>query len=77
MKEVNIYRPALDYSANESYKSLRTNLLFCGEEKKVIAITSCTANEGRSIDYGEEMDCGFACYMYRTGCWSCIYERAV
>ena len=48
MKEVNIYRPALDYSANESYKSLRTNLLFCGEEKKVIAITSCTANEGKS-----------------------------
>ena len=42
MKEVNIYRPMLDYSANESYKSLRTNLLFCGEEKKVIAITSCT-----------------------------------
>ena len=40
MKEVNIYRPELDYSANESYKSLRTNLLFCGEEKKVIAVTS-------------------------------------
>ena len=48
MKEVNIYRPMLDYSANESYKSLRTNLLFCGEEKKVIAITSCTPNEGKS-----------------------------
>ena len=26
MKEVNIYRPELDYSANESYKSLCTNL---------------------------------------------------
>lgn len=48
MKEVNIYRPELDYSANESYKSLRTNLLFCGEDKKVIAITSCTPNEGKS-----------------------------
>ena len=48
MKEVNIYRPELDYSANESYKSLRTNLLFCGEEKKVIAVTSCTPNEGKS-----------------------------
>lgn len=34
MKEVNIYRQELDYSANESYKSLRTNLLFCGEDKK-------------------------------------------
>lgn len=48
MKEVNIYRQELDYSANESYKSLRTNLLFCGEEKKVIAVTSCTPNEGKS-----------------------------
>lgn len=48
MKEVNIYRQELDYSTNESYKSLRTNLLFCGEEKKVIAITSCTPNEGKS-----------------------------
>ena len=48
MKEVNIYRPELDYSANESYKSLRTNLLFCGEDKKVIAITSCAPNEGKS-----------------------------
>ena len=48
MKEVNIHRQELDYSANESYKSLRTNLLFCGEEKKVIAITSCTPNEGKS-----------------------------
>lgn len=48
MREVNIYRQELDYSANESYKSLRTNLLFCGEEKKVIAITSCTPNEGKS-----------------------------
>lgn len=34
MKEVNIYRPALDYSANESYKSLRTNLLFCPEKRR-------------------------------------------
>lgn len=48
MKEVTIYRPELDYSVNESYKSLRTNLLFCGEEKHVIAITSCTPNEGKS-----------------------------
>lgn len=34
MKEVNIYRPALDYSANESYKSLRTNLLFAEKRRK-------------------------------------------
>lgn len=48
MKEVTITRQDLDYSSNESYKSLRTNLLFCGEDKKVIAITSCTPNEGKS-----------------------------
>ena len=48
MKTIKISRPQLDYSANESYKSLRTNLLFCGEDKKVIAITSCTPNEGKS-----------------------------
>ena len=30
MKEVNIHRQELDYSANESYKSLRKNLLCCG-----------------------------------------------
>lgn len=48
MKEVSISRPELDYSSNESYKSLRTNLLFCGEDKKVIAITSCTPSEGKS-----------------------------
>ncbi len=44
MKEVTITRQDLDYNSNESYKSLRTNLFFCGEDKKVIAITSCTPN---------------------------------
>lgn len=48
MKRVNITRPTLNYIDNESYKSLRTNLLFCGEDKKVIALTSCTPNEGKS-----------------------------
>lgn len=48
MKTINVVRPVLDYSANESYKQLRTNLLFCGEDKKVITITSCTPNEGKS-----------------------------
>ena len=48
MKHVNIYRSQLEYCENESYKSLRTNLFFCGEEKKTIAVTSCTPNEGKS-----------------------------
>lgn len=34
MKEVNIYRQELDYSANESYKSLRTNLYSVAKTKK-------------------------------------------
>lgn len=38
----------LSYRASESYKSLRTNIEFCGRDQKVIAITSCTPNEGKS-----------------------------
>ena len=48
MINVEIKTKKLDYSAAESFKSLRTNLQFCGEDKKVIAITSCTPNEGKS-----------------------------
>lgn len=48
MVNIEIKTPKLEYSAAESYKSLRTNLQFCGEDKKVIAITSCTPNEGKS-----------------------------
>ncbi len=38
------------YQIVEAYKSLRTNLQFCGEDKKVIAVTSCTPNEGECLD---------------------------
>ncbi len=38
----------LDYHTNEAYKSLRTNIQFSGENVKVIAITSCMPNEGKS-----------------------------
>ena len=48
MKQITVARPKLNYSVDESYKSLRQNLLFCGEDKKVIAITSCTPIEGKS-----------------------------
>lgn len=40
---------ALSYRSNEAYKSLRTNIEFCGRDIKVIALTSCTPNEGKSI----------------------------
>ena len=38
----------LNYSVREAFKSLRTNLLFCGDEYKTIVITSCVKNEGKS-----------------------------
>lgn len=41
-------REELDYRTNEAYKTLRTNIQFCGDEIKVIALTSCTPNEGKS-----------------------------
>ena len=49
MQEVNIGKISkLDYSSNEAYKSLRTNIEFCGKEVKVIGLTSCIPNEGKS-----------------------------
>ncbi|MFA9464597.1 MAG: polysaccharide biosynthesis tyrosine autokinase [Velocimicrobium sp.] len=38
----------LDYARNEAFKSLRTNLMFCGDEVRRILLTSCTPNEGKS-----------------------------
>lgn len=38
----------LDYSSNEAYKLLRTNLEFCGEDIKVIMTTSTRPDEGKS-----------------------------
>ncbi len=37
-----------DYSTNEAFKTLRSNLLFCGNNKKVILVTSTIENEGKS-----------------------------
>ena len=38
----------LDFQTNEAYKTLRTNIEFCGNNVKVVAITSCVPNEGKS-----------------------------
>lgn len=38
----------LDNSTNEAYKRLRTNVQFCGNDVKVIALTSTVPNEGKS-----------------------------
>ncbi|MDF2543543.1 MAG: tyrosine protein kinase [Herbinix sp.] len=39
----------LDYKSNEAYKTLRTNVAFCGKKIKVIDITSCAPGEGKSV----------------------------
>lgn len=38
----------LDFRSNEAYKSLRTNIQFCGSDVKLICITSCLPDEGKS-----------------------------
>ena len=38
----------MDFRTREAYKTLRANLEFAGSEVKVIAVTSCTPNEGKS-----------------------------
>ena len=48
MKKVTIEKQELEYYSSEAIKTLRTNLLFCGEEKKVLVFTSCTQNEGKT-----------------------------
>ena len=39
---------ANDYLTQESFKTLRTNILFCGSDIHSIVITSCNENEGKS-----------------------------
>ena len=37
-----------DYYVQNAYKVLRTNLQFCGQDIKVIGLTSCNENEGKT-----------------------------
>ncbi len=49
MKTVTLNLPVeASYAVREAYKTFRTNFLFCGQEKKVVALTSCLPNEGKS-----------------------------
>lgn len=48
MKQVFLELHKNGYFTSEAYKELRTNLQFCGQEKKVIALTSCLVGEGKS-----------------------------
>ena len=48
MNKVDILFKNNSYFTKEAYKSLRTNISFCGTDKQVICITSCEQNEGKS-----------------------------
>ena len=41
-------REQLDFRATEAFKALRTNILFCGDNIKVIGLTSSTPDEGKT-----------------------------
>ena len=48
MKEIEILQNEYTYAMREELKTLRTNLQFCGDDKRVILITSSAAGEGKS-----------------------------
>lgn len=48
MAKVSAKVDRLSYECDEAYKAFRTNLQFCGEDKKAIVLTSCTPDEGKS-----------------------------
>ena len=49
MEEIVLKLPGTkDFFTQEAYNVLRTNLQFCGQDVRVIAITSCRENEGKT-----------------------------
>ena len=38
-----------DFFTQESFKTLRTNVQFCGQDVRVVAVTSCHENEGKTV----------------------------
>ncbi len=50
MKTMKLNLPGSDdFSTQEAYKTLRTNLQFCGSDIKIIEITACGENEGKTV----------------------------
>ena len=49
MESIEVKIPPLDRRTEEAFKTLRTNLQFCGKDIKSIALTSCTPNEGKTF----------------------------
>ena len=48
MKKVIIKETKMSHRVQEAFKTLRTNIQFCGTDKKVIMLTSCISGEGKS-----------------------------
>ena len=48
MKKVNLSIEKKSYGVREAIRTLRTNLQFCGDDKRVILVTSCVPREGKS-----------------------------
>ena len=48
MQEIKLKREELPYEINEELKLLRTNILFCGTDKRIILVTSAFSGEGKS-----------------------------
>ncbi len=47
-----------DYFVTEAYRTLRTNMQFCGKDVRVVALTSCFPNEGKTtiaIEIGKSL----------------------
>lgn len=48
MNQLTLYKRDLPYEIAEELKTLRTNIQFCGDDKRIIMITSCVSGEGKS-----------------------------
>lgn len=48
MRKTTVQLELMSYAMTEEMKTLRTNILFCGNDKKVITVTSCVMGEGKT-----------------------------